>query len=175
MSFPVPLTLWTEPDAYAVAVHTNQPILLIASTDPAAPLPPHVTLVQLPEALAAGPARLAAHPEQVIWLAGEACLAHAGRITAAGTPGLGLAPALITTGKVTARQWDLVARQQCTLLQLRGPLQLTYTPADGGWRVAGGGSVLLGRPAAMAEPPGSAALARFQIEIFTGGDHFVIA
>lgn len=175
MSFPVPLTLWTESDAFAVAAHTNQPILLIASTYPAAPLPSHVTLVQLPDALAAGPAQVPTHPEQAIWLAGEACLAHAGPITAAGTPGLGLAPALITIGEATARQWDLAARQQCNLLQLRGPLQLTYTPADGGWRVAGNGSVLLGRPEAMAEPPGPTALARFQIEIFTGGDHFVIA
>jgi len=175
LSFPVPLTLWTVPDAYAVAVHTDQPILLIASTYPTAPLPPHVTLVQLPEALAAGPARLAAHPEQAIWLAGEACLAHAGRTTPAGNPGLDLAPALITTGKATARQWEIAAKQQCSLLQLRGPLQLIYTPADAGWRVVGSGSVLLGRPEAMAEPPGLAPLARFQVEIFTGGDHFVIA
>jgi hypothetical protein len=134
-----------------------------------------VTLIQLADALAAGLSQLAVRPQQAIWLAGAACLAHAGRITAAGTPGLGLVPALITAEEATARQWELAARQPCCLLQLRGPLHLTYTPADGGCQVAGGGSVLLGRPAPMAEPLGHATLARFQIEIFTGGDHFVIA
>jgi len=128
----------------------------------------------MPEALAVITAQLATQPAQAIWLAGDECIAYVGLITASGAPGLGLAPALIITGETTARHWALAAAQRCNLLQLRGLLQLTYAPPDGCWRVTGGGAVLLGRPVAMAGSSAPAHPARFQIDIFTGGDHFAI-